>query len=108
MNGTNRQSLTTRADVPVLWPPDHRMIEVHILGVVDAENNATITINSVPQDEPTNGLGDGDTPVDATTHYGSDALCYSVPNVRVKATDVFTRYVSPRPIRKVASMAALK
>jgi large repetitive protein len=53
------------ADVPVLWPPDHKMIQVHILGVTDAQNNTTITINSVTQDERTNGLGDGDTPVDA-------------------------------------------
>src|SRR6266480_2141425 len=53
------------ADVPVLWPPDHKMIQVHILGVNDAQNNAAITINSVTQDERTNGLGDGDTPVDA-------------------------------------------
>jgi hypothetical protein len=41
------------------------MIQVHILGVTDAQDNATITINSVTQDERTNGLGDGDTPVDA-------------------------------------------
>jgi large repetitive protein len=57
-----------RADVPVLWPPDHRLVPVHILGVVDPDQapyNATITINSVTQDEPTNGLGDGDTPIDA-------------------------------------------
>jgi hypothetical protein len=53
------------ADVGVLWPPDHRLVPIHILGVVDAQNNATITINSVTQDERTNGLGDGDTPVDA-------------------------------------------
>ncbi len=53
------------ADVPVLWPPDHKMIQVHILGVNDAQNNAAITINNVTQDERTNGLGDGDTPVDA-------------------------------------------
>jgi hypothetical protein len=54
-----------RAEVPVLWPPDHKMILEHILGVSDAQNNATITINTVTQDEPTNGLGDGDTPIDA-------------------------------------------
>jgi hypothetical protein len=57
--------LNPRADVPVLWPPDHRMVAVHILGVMDAQNNATITIDSVTQDEPTNGLGDGDTAIDA-------------------------------------------
>jgi len=57
-----------RADVPVLWPPDHRLVPVHILGLVDPDQapyNATITINSVRQDERTNGLGDGDTPIDA-------------------------------------------
>jgi len=41
------------------------MVLVHILGVNDAQNNATLTINTVTQDEPTNGLGDGDTPIDA-------------------------------------------
>ena len=69
-----------RADVPVLWPPDHRLVPVRILGVVDPDQppyNATITIDSVTQDEPTNGLGDGDTPVDAIiTHNpgGDDTL----------------------------------
>jgi chitinase len=53
------------ADVPVLWPPDHRMVPVHIAGVVDPNSNDTITITGVTQDEPTNGLGDGDTPIDA-------------------------------------------
>ena len=41
------------------------MIQVYIGGVIDAQNNAHITINSLTQDEPTNGLGDGDTPIDA-------------------------------------------
>jgi chitinase len=45
--------------------------------VVDPDQapyNSTITITSVTQDEPTNGLGDGDTPVDAiiTHNTGSD------------------------------------
>ncbi len=53
------------ADVPILWAPDHRLVPVQISGVTDAENNATITITKVTQDEPTNGLGDGDTPIDA-------------------------------------------
>ena len=69
-----------RADMPVLWPPDHRMVQVNILGVIDSDQppyNATITINKVTQDEPTNGLGDGDTPLDAIiTHNpgGDDTL----------------------------------
>jgi hypothetical protein len=53
-----------RADVGVLWPPDHKMALVHILGIVNP-NNDPVTIDSVTQDEPTNGLGDGDTPIDA-------------------------------------------
>jgi hypothetical protein len=53
-----------RADVSVLWPPDHKMALVHIIGL-DNPNSDPITIDSVTQDEPTNGLGDGDTPIDA-------------------------------------------
>jgi large repetitive protein len=53
-----------RADVGVLWPPDHKMAQVRILGVVNP-NNDPVTIDAVTQDEPTNGLGDGDTPIDA-------------------------------------------
>jgi hypothetical protein len=48
-----------------LWPPNHRLVAVGISGVSDADNNTTITIDQVTQDEPTNGLGDGDTAVDA-------------------------------------------
>jgi hypothetical protein len=54
-----------RASLGTLWPPDHRMVPVSILDVIDTDNNASITITGVTQDEPTNGLGDGDTPVDA-------------------------------------------
>ena len=48
-----------------LWPPNHGLVAVGITGVSDPNNNATITITGVTQDEPTNGLGDGDTPIDA-------------------------------------------
>ncbi|MBI5850625.1 MAG: immunoglobulin domain-containing protein [Planctomycetes bacterium] len=48
-----------------LWPPNHGMVAISILGVTDPNNNARITITGVWQDEATNGLGDGDTPVDA-------------------------------------------
>jgi hypothetical protein len=60
------------ASINSLWPPDHKMIQVYIAGVIDKENNAHITINSVTQDEPTNGLGDGDTPIDAFIHHYTD------------------------------------
>jgi hypothetical protein len=51
--------------VATLWPPDHRMVAVAITGIADPDGNAVVTITSVTQDEPANGLGDGDTPVDA-------------------------------------------
>jgi hypothetical protein len=54
-----------QASLGTLWPPNHGMVPVSILGVVDPNNNATITITGVTQDEATNGLGDGDTAIDA-------------------------------------------
>jgi hypothetical protein len=62
-----------RADVGVLWPPDHKMVQVHIIGLVNP-NNDPITIDAVTQDEPTNGLGDGDTPIDAIINGDSVTL----------------------------------
>lgn len=53
-----------RPTIAVLWPPNHGLVAVGITGVSDPDNNATITITSVTQDEPTNGLGDGDTAID--------------------------------------------
>ena len=54
-------SLTT------LWPPNHRLVPVTISGVTDPNGDpVTINVTGVTQDEPTNGLGDGDTgPADA-------------------------------------------
>lgn len=49
-----------------LWPPSHKMVEVGIAGVADPNNDQVkITITGVTQDEPVNGLGDGDTSPDA-------------------------------------------
>lgn len=51
----------------VLWPPNHKMVPIQILGVVDPDGDpVTITIDSIWQDEPTNGLGDGDKSPDAS------------------------------------------
>jgi len=52
--------------VDALWPPNHELIPVAITGVTDANNgNVRIAITRVTQDEPVNGLGDGDTSPDA-------------------------------------------
>jgi hypothetical protein len=54
------------ATTTVLWPPSHKMVSVGIQGVTDPEGRPiTIRIDSVQQDEPVNGLGDGDTAPDA-------------------------------------------
>lgn len=48
-----------------LWPANHTLAAIDILGVTDPDGDAvTITIASIFQDEPTNGLGDGDTSPD--------------------------------------------
>jgi len=55
----------------VLWPPDHKLLAVDILGV--SGDDVAIGISGVTQDEPVNGSGDGDTSPDAVAH-GSRAL----------------------------------
>jgi PKD repeat protein len=52
--------------VTVLWPPNHKMRALAVQGVTDPEGHPlSITVLGVRQDEPVNGLGDGDTSPDA-------------------------------------------
>lgn len=45
-----------------LWPPNHKLATVSIMGATDPDNDPlTIKIEKITQDEPVNGLGDGDT-----------------------------------------------
>jgi len=62
--------------IATLWPPNHTLRSVTINGVTDPDPGDTVTINvtSVTQDEPTNGLGDGDTPVDAKVTPNSNVV----------------------------------
>ena len=63
-----------QASITTLWPPNHKLVSVRITGVSDPENNqVTIAITGVTQDEPVNGLGDGDTSPDAVLQ-GSTVL----------------------------------
>ncbi len=49
----------------ILWPVNHKFVSVGILGVEDACGEATtVRVDTIFQDEPTNGLGDGDTSPD--------------------------------------------
>ncbi len=53
------------ANTTSLWPPNHKLATIEIEGVTDPEGNViTIRIDSITQDEPVNGLGDGDTSPD--------------------------------------------
>lgn len=50
----------------LLWPPNHKLRQVTVTGATDPDGDPlTTTIVSVTQDEPVDGLGDGDTAPDA-------------------------------------------
>jgi hypothetical protein len=50
-----------------LWPPNHKLVRVDIVGITDPDlsDKILITVTGVTQDESVNGLGDGDTSPDA-------------------------------------------
>lgn len=49
-----------------LWPPNHKLVEIAIAGVVDPDGDpVTLTVDGVLQDERTDALGSGDTCPDA-------------------------------------------
>jgi hypothetical protein len=51
--------------IDTLWPPNHKLVTISINGVTDPEADPiAITITRITQDEPVNGLGDGDTSPD--------------------------------------------
>jgi uncharacterized repeat protein (TIGR01451 family) len=52
---------------PDLWPPNHKMHLITLTGATDPDGDVvTLTVTGVTQDEPLNGLGDGNTSPDAT------------------------------------------
>ncbi len=63
------------ADPSSMWPPNHKMVAVRIFGVTDRDNDkTTISVTGVTQDEPINGLGDGDTSPDAVIQSDGSVL----------------------------------
>ena len=65
----NHRPICTAATAsgPSMWPPNHKYRLFSIGGVTDPDGNpVTVTITGVTQDEPVNGLGDGNTSPDAT------------------------------------------
>jgi len=62
------------AEPMYLWPPNHKFQKIQIKGVVDPEGTPVkIKITSITQDEPVNGLGDGDTAPDGIIGNGTTA-----------------------------------
>jgi len=60
------------AAIALLWPPDHRLVPVEIVGVTDPDGDqVTITVTGVTQDEPLNVQADGSTCPDAVIANGS-------------------------------------
>jgi len=48
-----------------IWPPNHKMVGVNVLGVTDPDRDpVSIVIVGITQDEPVSGLGGGDTSPD--------------------------------------------
>jgi hypothetical protein len=53
------------ASIATRWSPNHQLVPIDILGVTDPDGApVTITVDGIFQDEPGNGLGDGDTAPD--------------------------------------------
>ncbi len=73
-----------------LWPPNHKFEQVVIDGVLDKDSldkTVTLQITGVTQDEPVNGLGDGDTSPDAIIQGGSPADTVEIRAERAGAGD---------------------
>jgi hypothetical protein len=63
---------SAQAAVARLWPPDHRLVPVEIVGVTDPDGDpVTITVTGITQDEPVNKEGDGSTCPDAVITNGN-------------------------------------
>jgi hypothetical protein len=63
------------ASVNMLWPPNHELAAIDVVGVTDPDGDpVTITIDEIVQDEPVNGLGDGDVSPDGLGAGDSTAL----------------------------------
>jgi uncharacterized repeat protein (TIGR01451 family) len=60
---------------PSLWPPNHKLRLITLTGATDPDGNpVTSSVTGVTQDEPLNGLGDGDTSPDALPALGSNEV----------------------------------
>jgi len=69
------------ASVSKIWPPNHKWVNIGILGVVDPDGDpVTITITGITQDEPVIGQGSGNTVPDG------DGIGTSMARVRAECS----------------------
>ena len=55
------------ASQEMLWPVNHKLVDISVLGVTDPDGDAfSLTIDSIMQDEPVNGEDDGNTAPDGS------------------------------------------
>lgn len=60
-----------RASVSTIWPPDHRLVPVSIVGMSE---DTQVRVTRVTQNEPVNGKGDGNTEVDHVIKANGEVL----------------------------------
>lgn len=67
INPANDAPVCGNVPMKIIWPPNHKMVPI-IFAMTTSDvdgDTVTVSIQSIFQDEPTNGLGDGDTSPDA-------------------------------------------
>jgi len=71
---TTPPNLTVTLSPTVLWPPDHKLIQITATITVSdtCDPNPTVRLVKITSGEPDNGLGDGDTAVDRQSILGKD------------------------------------
>lgn len=66
---------TVTASPSTLWPPNHKFHLITLSGATDPEGDeVTLTVTGVTQDEPVNGVGDGNTAPDAKAGPSSNTV----------------------------------
>jgi hypothetical protein len=73
-----------------LWPPNHKLVEVHATVLVEDEcdPNPVFALVSIINSEPDNGTGDGDRPHDIqNTEYGTADVDFSLRSERAGTGD---------------------
>ncbi len=69
---------TAVPSVASLWPPNHKFVNIDMLGVTDPNGDVvTITITGITQDEPVDGKADG--------HTAPDGMGVGTPTAAVRA-----------------------